>query len=234
MSKFILNIIFIEYEILACIQQKLPPGKYICAYGIARKGFWGPRRSFRPLKHVHWRCIYIVYEFWGYTSAFPVTLESTGQQISPGYRAPTCTMSFEEEMRGQACTRRAAECEAAPTSLVAVTATGSPILHWRSEDLPQHEGSIRPLSEGILRDSLPSERWEKTAVALGHAAQDFALCPASARPLPSAPCSLGTPLLLHCSSSSLVLNSAWIKKGIKFSLSKELFLTLCPVSLKFE
>lgn len=137
-------------------------------------------------------------------------------------------------MRGQARTRRAAERETAPTILVAVTATGSPILHRRSEDLPQHEGSIRPLSEGILRDSLPSEQREKAAVALGHAAQDLALCPASARPLPSAPCSLGAPLLLHCHSSSLVLNSPWIKKGIKFSLSEELFLTLCLVSLKFE
>lgn len=131
-------------------------------------------------------------------------------------------------MRGQARTRRAASCEAAPTRLIAATAAGSPSLSPRSEDLPQHEGSIRPFSEGIFRDSLPCELQKEATMALGHAARGLALCPGSAHPLPSGPCCLGAPLLLHCRSSSLALTSARIKKGIKSSLSKWLFFDTVP------
>lgn len=38
----------------------------------------------------------------------------------------------------------------------------------------QNEGSIRPFSKGLLRESLPSEL--ETATALGHAARGLALC----------------------------------------------------------
>lgn len=77
-------------------------------------------------------------------------------------------------MRGQPAARRVAGCEAAPTSLGAVIA-------HQARDQGQNEGSIRPFSKGLHRDSLPSEL--ETATALGCAARGLALCPASAHPL---------------------------------------------------
>lgn len=64
------EILFLVEKNLYQSDLSLPPDKYICGYGISRKGFSGPRRSFRP----HRRPIYIVYEFLGHTSAFPFTL----------------------------------------------------------------------------------------------------------------------------------------------------------------
>lgn len=125
------------------------------------------------------------------------------------------------EMRGQARTRQAAGYEAAPTSLE--PATGSLNLSPGSEDLPQHEGSMRTFWEGTLRDVLSCERRQPQPSAMQHKAEH------SVQHL-SSPCLPGN---APASPMQLLLFSI-NQKGIKSSLSEWLFLTLSPVSLKCE
>lgn len=92
---------------------------------------------------------FIVYEFLGYTSVFSLTLGKLRTADEPWVEGPTCPTL---QMRGQPGARRVPGREAAPNSLAAAIAVAHQAWH-RGEN----EGSIRPFSRGLLRDSLPSE-----------------------------------------------------------------------------
>lgn len=70
----------IKYHIYSILNIHLhSTGKYMCGFGIPRKGFSGPWRTFGQQS----RCIYTGCDFLGYASVFPFTVGKCRMGVGP-------------------------------------------------------------------------------------------------------------------------------------------------------